>query len=274
MSICGKYDLYDHIRNIVLKPKDGSNVEESDIMECFNVFKERTGGVIYQHKKVVVSEYNAELIAKYYPFFKVIEHKKIKEDKRFKEGKKELTTYSYEYYGKEYKTLNELNRHGVWIEFPIKFNKIVELIPYFPYIITACSSSENKEHIIISKESYIETLLDEYLKYGLNSAEAIFYWNRQTLGNVTQDIILNYLGDYKERVVIKEYKINKENDNFIIKLDEPIDVNFDVEIIKDNKLLVWGSPEIIDDYTISLKNSIVNIGNAKYIKIKYIKRRE
>ena len=61
MSICGKYDLYDHICMKKMYPSNPENPNGtlvSDIMECFDVFKEETGGVIHQWVKTEVNEFN------------------------------------------------------------------------------------------------------------------------------------------------------------------------------------------------------------------------
>ena len=115
----GKCDLYDTIMMLHHRTKDGSDKKEdldkasvlySDELECFNEFKEKTGGVIHQHQKIKVTLLNQELVEKKCKSFKIIKHTKEVEDKRFKETKRTDTYYTYEYWGKEYKDLKELNK--------------------------------------------------------------------------------------------------------------------------------------------------------------------
>ena len=107
----GKSDLFDTIMMQHFRCENGSDKKEdldkarvyySDELECFNEFKKKTGGVIYQHQQVIITEQNQILIEKKCSNFKVIEHIKEVEDKRYKDNKKKETTYTYEYYGKEY----------------------------------------------------------------------------------------------------------------------------------------------------------------------------
>ena len=119
----GKCDLADHISgmggwyNKEGKPVKFSDpdvhVFYSDEYQDFLAFKKATGGVMYHHKKVVVTEWNQNEIAQQNEFFKVIEHKETITDKRTKSGEKEKVTYTYEYFGKEYKSLKEINKHGI-----------------------------------------------------------------------------------------------------------------------------------------------------------------
>ena len=163
----GKCDLYDHMMMEKMYPKkDNPNILESDEFECFEIFKKRTNGIIYQHKKVEVTELNQHFIESKCNFLELILHEEIIPDARCKEGIRLKSWYTYKYANVEYKNLKELNKKGVYVSLPIKFDTILDLIPYYPYIISCCASSPEGETIYISKKSYIDEQIDSYLKTG------------------------------------------------------------------------------------------------------------
>ena len=275
MSICGKYDLYDHICMKKTYPSNPDNPNSplvSDIMECFDVFKEETGGIIYQWVKTEVNIFNQHLVEKKCNGFKVITHKEMKEDKRYKNNKREAVSYTYEYYGKEYKTLKELNKKGVYINKEIKFDNIVELIPYFPYIIAACSYSNGEACVYISSESYMDKRYKEDIKYG-NDGD---YWNhyyRKTLADITKDIILKYFSDYKERTIKEELEVIKENDKYVIHTSKDIDYNFEAKVDEDNKdkIVCYSlTPKYIDKNTLDVSDTYFDIEKRDKIVVKYV----
>jgi hypothetical protein len=197
----GKCDLYDHISglggwydkdgNQVQFGQEGVGVYYSDEYKDFLAFKEKTGGVIHQHIKVIVDEYNQDEVEKKLPdSFKVLRHKELVEDKRCKEGKKEVTTYTYIYYNKEYKTLKELNKHGVYVTIDIHFDTILDLIPYYPYIVSMCCYSEDKAVVYISDESFVIEERNRHYKNGYFSN----FWEHYTkeLQNHYIDIVNEY----------------------------------------------------------------------------------
>lgn len=275
MSICGKYDLYDHIcmkKTYPSNPENPNSPLVSDIMECFDVFKEETGGVIYQCVKTEVNVFNQHLIEKKCNGFKVITHKEIKDDKRYKNNTREIISYTYEYYGKEYKTLKELNKKGVYIDKEIKFDNIVELIPYFPYIIAACSYSNGKEYVHISSESYMDKRYKEDIRFG-NDGD---YWNhyyRKTLADITQDIILKYFSDYKARTITEELEVIKEDDKYVIHTSKDIDYNFEAKVDEDNKdkIVCYSlTPKYIDKNTLDVSDTYFDIDKRDKIVAKYV----
>lgn len=249
MSILtGKCDLYDHISMQKHRTKDGSDKKEdleqarvyySDIMECFNVFKARTDGVIYQHKKVKVSEYNQDMVAELCPFFEIIEHKEIKEDKRKKSDKKETITYTYNYWGKEY-TLKELNKKGVWISVPIKFNTLLELLPYFGYIVSSMCSYDGKETVYISSTNYAEEHQNEALEYGGEYALDIVSQYNQQLASLYQDVVNKYFCPFGR----DRYDTVNFDENGIGYVSSPIDPNFKIAWMIQKPH--WTSPKILD----------------------------
>lgn len=276
MSICGKCDLYDHLCMEKRHPQDPDNPNSplvTDIMECFDVFKERTGGVIYQSIKTEVNEFNQHLIEEKCKGFKVITHKEIKEDKRYKNNKREVIFYTYEYYGKEYKTLKELNKKGVYIDKEIKFDNIIELIPYFPYIIAANGYSNDKECIHISSESYLDKRYKMDIRWGNNDGDEWNHYYRRSLANITKYIILKYFSDYKERTIKEEVKVIKENDKYIVHTSKDIDYNFEAKVDEDNKdeIVCYSlTPKYIDKNTLDVSDTYFDIDQRDKIVVKYV----
>ena len=280
MSICGKYDLYDHICMEKMHHQDPYNPNSplvSDIMECFEVFKERTGGILYQHYKVEVNDYNKFQIEKKCPFLNIIGHKSIKEDKRYKDSKKEIITYSYKYYDKEYSSLKELNKKGVYATREIKFENIFELIPYFPYIIASMSSNGNKEIIFISKESYTDKRFEKDMITFPDNADEHNYYYRKNLANITKEICLKYFSDYKERTIKEELEVIKENDKYVVHTSRDIDYNFEAKVDEDNKdkIVCYSlTPKYIDNHTLDVSSTYFDIDKREKIVVKYVCKKE
>lgn len=61
-----------------VKMGDGTGAYYSDEMLDFIAFKKKTGGVMYQNLKVIVTEANQDLVAKKCSYFDVIKHTKKK----------------------------------------------------------------------------------------------------------------------------------------------------------------------------------------------------
>lgn len=186
----GKCDFYDHLM-MRCQIKDG-NGYYSDEMECFKDFKEKTKGIIYQNiGKVKVNINNQDLLADNNKFFKVIENKIEVEDKRTKSGFKSKVTYTYIYFGKEM-TLKEINNSG-GISFirEVRFDTLLDLIPYYPYIIGMCASNKDGEYVEISSESYIETRFKQSLEYGFDRTSTVKIFNK-LLQEHYLEVIKNY----------------------------------------------------------------------------------
>lgn len=279
----GKCDLYDTMSgmggwfdkngNPVTMGQEGVGVYYSDPMKDFEVFKKGTNGVIYQHIKVKVDDWNQDYVKEHCSGFDFIKHIEIREDKRCKEGKKEYYYYTYTYYGKEYSSLKELNKHGVYITKSIYFDSILELIPYFPYIVTAMSynEGEGKAHVVVSDRSYTDKCFREHNWGGV---EQSFYNYRKELAKFTRDIVLEYFSDYKERIVDQEFKVEKDDDKYIVHLEKPVDCNFDIELPRAEDISIWSTPKMIDEYTLDVTHTYFDISKRPTIRIKYVYKKE
>lgn len=279
MSICGKYDLYDHICMEKMHHQDPDNPNSplvSDIMECFDVFKERTGGILYQHYKVEVNDFNKFQIEKKCPFLNIIGHKSIKEDKRYKDSKKEIITYSYKYYDKEYSSLKELNKKGVYVTREIKFDNIFELIPYFPYITAAMSYHDDKEYIFISKESYIDKCFERDMITSSDNADECNHYYRKNLANITRDIVLKYFSDYKKRTIQEELDVFKTDNGYVVYPTKDVDYNFEIKVVDNNDDLKLYSltPTIINKHCLDVSETYFDIDKRDKIVVKYVCKKE
>jgi hypothetical protein len=82
----------------------------------------------------------------------------------------------YTYWGKEYKSLKELNKKGYYATRTIHFNTLLDLIPYYPYIVSFMSGEENGHlFVVISGQSYVDYQEEEARKYGYNNEMTNYY---------------------------------------------------------------------------------------------------
>lgn len=256
MSIySGKCDLYDHIAGLGgWYNKDGKPVKfsdpdvhvfYSDEYRDFLEFKKRTNGTMYQHKKVKITEWNQDEVAKKNDCFKVIEHKEIVTDKRLKEGQKEKITYTYEYFGREYKSLKEINKHGVYVTMEIHFETLLDLIPYYPYLVSMSASSDGRETVYLSQESFVDSERDEHYEHGFFSE----YWEhyKRDLQDHYRDIVLTYFNpEGRQHVEIITFDENRRGYT-----SKPIDTNFRVmwDFGEGPAKNHWTSPKVINAET-------------------------
>ena len=142
--ITGKCDLYDHVYMIGSKGTTNSMSKK----EMFEVFKRRTNGTIHQCIRVPVTKFNIDFLIKHNTYLNRTDHN------------------TYILFNKEYKTLKQLNKAGVYYTRDIHFDTMLDLVPYLPYIIAMMTSDENGEYIVISEKSYIDSYYLECLEYG------------------------------------------------------------------------------------------------------------
>ncbi len=276
----GKYDVcdftsgmggwYDRDGNSVKFGAEGVYVYYSDEYQDFLAFKKKTNGTLYQHLRVEVTEYNQNYIAEHCDHFKVIKHTKKTPDKRTKSGEKESTYYTYMYYDKEYKSLKELNRKHVYIEKEIHFNSLLELLPYYPYIITAAVCNEDTYKIWISSRSYVEEEEDKALKLGWKHSLTDHY--RQQLAEHYQEVVLRYYNPAGREV--EEYaKFDPETKQAI--LANGIDDRFTVVWVNPEKKSFWTSPKVIDYDKGIIEISEVDLETfGNNVLVRYVKKKD
>ena len=275
----GRYDLFDAMSgtggwfdkngNPVKFNQEGVSCYYSDVMKDFEAFKNETDGVIHQHIKVKVDEWNQDYVKTHCKGFNFEKHIKTIIDKRCNSGIREIQYYTYNYYNKEYKDLKELNKHGVFITKDIHFNTLLDLVPYFPYIVTVAAHSDGKSYIVVSKESFVEEEFKEHLR---DSADTMANHYRHELAKFTQKVVLRYFSDYKERTIEQDFKIEKENDKYIVHLEKPLDYNFDIKLVTSEPY--WSNPKQIDDYTLDVTDTFFDIEKRETIRIKYVHKKD
>lgn len=194
----GACDLYDHImmeRQYPLYPGDDHSPLVSDEMECFKIFKQKTGGVMYQHKLLKLTPWNidAEIKKQNNPkILSKVEHKETIKDERSKKGSREKVSYTYMYYGKEYLSLKALNKKRYYTTVEIRFEELIDIIPYYPYAIAACFSSEGRKHIILANISEVEEDEARALEGGFKSRA---YHYRHALQEHYLEVVKRYYSD-------------------------------------------------------------------------------
>ena len=278
----GKCDLYDDIMIQHFRTKSGSdkkedldkaNVYYSDELECFNEFKKKTGGVIYQHQEIKVTEQNQDLVAKLNGSFKIIELP-LEENQR-------KHRYIYLYFGKEYKNLKEVNKKGIFITKEIHFNTLLDLIPYYPYLVTMSNSSNEKMTVYISQESFVDTQERSFLQTGIESTMYEYY--KKELQKHYIEVVQKYYTPKQENII---FELVKFDENRVGKTQYPIDDRFEVKwFFKDKDVRYWSDPEVINyeegliemsdqDYSDSMIDYRGFIGTECYVKYcKYEKPR-
>lgn len=157
MSFCsGKCDVFDNVY-----------AGRDNYLQAFDEFKVATGGRIYQHYCIKeVTDSNRDFIAEHCPQFKYERHVRQDPDKRFKCGYKEIVTYTYEYWGKQYTEKELKRRGGVYVTIEIPIGTALDLVRYLPYIVAAQYWSKGKEIVYIGKESFVDSEFEEMLQYG------------------------------------------------------------------------------------------------------------
>lgn len=186
----GKSDLADTIFMQKMYPIDSNNPHSpliSDEMECFNIFKEKTKGVIHQHFKLELNEMNIDKEIEIVNNPRMLSKKEIP----WEDGKEHRTKkYVYIYWDKEYNSLKELNKKGYYSTKKIKFDTLLDIIPYYPYLVSFMSSDDETMFVVISVESYVEHSYEEFRKFGSEPSMYDFY--RKELQNHYIEVVNTY----------------------------------------------------------------------------------
>ncbi len=272
----GKCDLSDHISGMGgWFDKDGKPVKfgdphvhvlYSDEWLDFLAFKKATGGVMHQHKKITLTPWNHEDVKKLCKEFDYQEHTRIVPDKRQKSGQREEKYLTYTYWDKEY-TLKELNKKGIWITIDIHFNTLLDLIPYYPYIVSMCAHSDGKEVIYISQQSFVDEEIDDHLEHGWYSD----FWQhyKKKLQDHYRDVVLEHYNP-TGRIVEEELHFFEVGGRYMAYTREPIDDGFDVEWITTKTH--WTGPKVLNETTIEMYKQDFEGYLGDTVKVRYVKR--
>ena len=275
----GKCDLCDHIMGSAgWYDRDGKPVKMGDPgvgalysaeYRDFLEFKKRTGGVLHQHKVLTVTPWNHEDAVKLCPELEVIEHKRIVPDKRQKSGQREDVYYTYKYWGKEY-TLKELNKKKVYITIDIHFDTLLDLIPYYPYIVTmSCGNT-----VYISNQSFVDEELDDHLASGYYSD----FWQhyKKELQEHYQEIVLRYYNpagrEIKENITFMKETVEDGTEKYIGRTLYPMDENFEPKWTTEKSR--WTSPKRIDEHRIEMSKKDFEYYLGATQEVYYVQKKE
>jgi len=279
MSIySGKYDLADHIAgqggwfNKEGKPVEFGDKDTyvfcSDEYRDFLAFKKKTGGVIHQHIKVEVTPWNLDFIKEHCKDFDYIKNVEKVPDNRTKEGYREKTTFTYYYWKQEHNDLKKLNKQGVYITLDIHFNTILDLIPYYPYLVGVCyTDNDGRQVVYISNQSFVIKERNEMLRGGF---EDLWEYYNKKLQDHYREVVLRYFNpEGREHIEELTFDENRQS-----KVSKPIDENFDVEW--DTNKPHWTSPKVIDydKGIIEMSEEDYNYYLGKTMKVKYVEKKE
>ena len=259
----GKCDFADHISglggwydkdgNPVKFGQEGIGAYYSDELQDFREFKRKTGGVMYQHKRInKIDEWNQDFVASKCSNFKIIKHVNRVDDKRKKEGYREVVSYTYEYWGKEY-TQKEINKKGVYITTEIHFDTLLDIIKYYPYLVSSCCSNGDKMIVYLSDRSFVDEEYDDMLQYGHESMKQ--YYDKKLAEHYLEVAREYYLKDINKRtsLICLSDQADHEDDTYVYyKTSSKIDDLHKVEwyFVDGEKIAHWDDPQIVDDHTV------------------------
>ena len=164
----GRCDLYDHIYMI------GQNGKTKE--ECFEEFKAATGGKMTQIIKIKLTPWNVEKEAAKNGFLKINTITKEVPDKRTKAGTRTVVSHTYEYLGKTYNSLEDLNKKQQYYgRKVIEFNDMLDLIPYYGYCIAsvACSKDPISQTVCLAAESEIDERERSWMEGGFDTQDML-----------------------------------------------------------------------------------------------------
>ncbi len=250
----GKCDLYDHVF--------AGASDWPDYFRRFEEFKEKTGGKLRQEKKVLVTEANLDRVCEANPQLSYSDETVEKTDKNG--SKKEALKRRYTYWGKEYDSLRKLNKKGVYVMIDIPFDTILDLIPYYPYIITMDYWSADREMVIVSHCSFPDEEIEDRFGSGWwagkESIEFQLHYKHE-LQEHYRGVFRELNRDLRERWVqlsLKGAELKKDGDHYTLAVESPIDPNHPVKwFFPSGTKMHWTEPKRVDDYTIAISDQDV-----------------
>ena len=188
-----KCDLYDHIMMLGGNSNDSIEAE----LRCFEIFKQRTDGHIYQNYQVVVSENNQSFVKDHNPWFNFTEREIVKKDSRTKTGERKEKKFTYTYLEQTFDSLKKLNEFGVFVQVPIQFDSVLEIIQFYPYLVGMMTSDSEKEKITITQTSYPLMRFKESMAIGgISSWDCEEYYRKKLQQHYME--VCTYLNHKKE----------------------------------------------------------------------------
>lgn len=270
----GKCDLYDHIF--------AGSADWADYFRRFEEFKEKTGGKMHQERKVLVTDGNLDDVCAVNPRLSYSNVTVVKTDKKGKT--KEVLERHYLYWDKEYDSLKKLNKRGVYIRIDIPFDTILDLIPYYPYIIAADFWSKDRETVILSHQPYPDEEIDDRLESGwfkgMESIDFQFHYKHE-LQEHYRDVFRELNRDIGDRYVLlslKGAKLKKDGDWYLLSVEKDVDPNHPVKwFFPSGAKTHWTDPRRVDDHTIAIsaqdaETYLKDAMESNGARISYIKR--
>ena len=269
-----KCDLFDHVY------AGSSNWKE--YFDAFEAFKKKTGGKLYQERKVLVSDYNLDDICAINPQLSYSDVKVVKTNK--KGESKEIIERHFFYWDREYESLKKLNKKGVYVRIEIPFENVLDLIPYYPYVIACDYWSNDEEFVVLAQQSFPDSEIEDRLEGGWfkkGSIDFQFHYKhelaehyREVIEELNRDLRLRWC-----QINLRDVPMAKEGDWYLIHTENDIDLNQPVEWFFPGGVKThWTSPKYRDVRTIAvsvqdvdeyLKDAIENNG----VRVRYVKRK-
>lgn len=271
--IAGQGGWFDKNGNPVKMGDSFDGCYYSDEMLDFKAFKKSTGGVLHQHKKVKVTEWNQFEIAKHCPELKIHSCDEILIDKRYTSNEKTKTIYTYTYWNKEYKSLKELNKHGVYVTIDIHFDTLLDLIPYYPYIVSIVTQGDDRQVVYISDQSYVIEARNSSIENG--HFDNFWEYDTKQLQKHYIDVVLEYfnpVGREVEEDLTFFKECTQNGDRYIAYTRYPIDENIEVKWITDKSH--WTSPKRIDEHTVEMLKEDFERYLGNKCKVYYVKKKD
>lgn len=249
----GKCDLFDVM-----------SMYGADELEAFHKFKELTNGILYQRRKVTVTKTNRDWVKAH--------------TKQF-----DWANGIYHYWGVEYKGLRALNKAGVCVDVPLTYTTLLDLIPYYPYIVVEQYTDNKQLCIFLSRKSYVETLIsDEINNSGLKEPNlwvADFYKSKLQAhyAEVCQNYIFKNLSTRTHWLLIEaDMRLKRVDEGYLVETAFEVDDQLPCEYVFDDGQphKMWAAPKRYDSCHILLaKEDVEEDGLALHsnasVKIKY-----
>lgn len=200
--VSGKCDIYDLIY------ASCRNNDWEMKKKAFEIFKEETGGKLYQNLIVELNPWNLDKEIEYInrPEFLSKEIEVIQvPDKRCKSGFKTKEKVFVKYLGK---LIPLEKKPKVCVHKVIYFEDMIDLVPYYPYIVSSYGRSVKDGKIVcsvtISKESYLDSRYLDTRKLGGDISYLEHYRK-----NLKEELINTVLELNKDSTIEKNSEVEK-----------------------------------------------------------------
>lgn len=200
--VSGKCDIYD----LIYSHCRSNNWE--DKKKAFDIFKEETGGKLYQNITIELNPWNLDKEIEYInrPEFLSKEVEVIQvPDKRCKSGFKTKEKVFVKYLGE---LIPLEKKPKVCVRKVIYFEDMIDLVPYYPYIVSSYGRYEKDGKLVcrvtISKESYLDDRYLERRKLGGDISYLEHYRK-----NLKEELINTILELHKNSTIEKNSEVEK-----------------------------------------------------------------